>query len=357
MALPIDDLRDTLTRHKVYLDQVKTFEGTRFNVVLGNLLKDLTRELRNLSFETLDQMTKAQLSTFLRKIQGIVSKQFNAYAVEIIKRIRAFMEIDYTVLRDIFETIDGRPLRKANEEEKNSLPWGWLAVAGNARGFAILWGKITNAPIPATGQLPSVFITNNLAPVATKIVDIIRKGYANKATPSAVLKELRGTEAADFKDGAAATMSRQTQTMIRTIYHHVSQITQAAIASVYYRCYEWVSVLDDRTTVICRSRDGNIYIYGEGPLPPAHPNCRSDTIPTDCANDNRKPWTEDYYSWIKRQPAAFQDDALGKKRADDLRNGKSKASDYPKYAGSSGISPEDFKKKLPTMLMKARSAA
>lgn len=354
MALPIADLRDTLTRHKVYLDQVKTFEGTRFNVVLGNLLKDLTREFRALSFTTLDEMSKAQLMTFLRKIQDILGKQFNSYAVEIIKRIRAFMEIDFSVLIDIFEAVDGRTIRVANKQEENSLFLGLLPLAGNARGFAALWGKISNAPIPATGQLLVSFVSGNLSPLVSRTLDIIRKGYANKAKPADILSELAGTKENNFRDGAMATYSRQTQTMIRTVYQHVSQMTQAAIASAYYRCYEWVSVLDDRTTKICRSRDGNIYVYGFGPLPPAHPNCRSDTIPSEC--DSKKPWNETYYSWIKRQPPKFQDDALGKARADDLRNGKRGADDFTKYTGSSGISPEAFKRKLPTILMKSGSA-
>jgi SPP1 gp7 family putative phage head morphogenesis protein len=355
MALPIADLRDTLTRHKVYLDQVKTFEGTRFNVILGNLLKDLSREFRSLSFATMDEMSKAQLMTFLRKIQGILSKQFNSYVVEIINRIRAFMEVDYTVLRDIFEAVDGRKLQTANKEEQNELFLGWLSIAGTARGFAAMWGRIANAPIPATGQILPTFVSGNVSPIVARSLDIIRKGYANKAKPADVLKEFTGTKENNFKDGAMATFSRQNQTMLRTVYQHVSQMTQAAIASAYYRCYEWVSVLDDRTTKICRSRDGNVYVYGYGPLPPAHPNCRSDTIPSECDGKN-KAWDATYYSWIKRQPARFQDDALGKTKADDLRSGRRGAKDYPKYTGSSGISPEAFKRKLPIILMKSGSA-
>jgi len=43
--------------------------------------------------------------------------------------------------------------------------------------------------------------------------------------------------------------------------------------------YEWVSTLDSRTSTICRSRDGQKYEFGKGPLPPAHPNCRSAISP------------------------------------------------------------------------------
>lgn len=354
MAIPVDRLRDTLTRHQVYLEQVKVFESTRFGTVLSDLNKDLMREFRGLAFDTLDQMTKVQLSSFLRKITAMLSKQFNAYAAQVVKRIRAFMDTDHSVISDIFEAIDGRPVSRAQDDNSHVLPLGILSALGTARGLNYLWGKISNAPIPATGQTISPFISGNISAYAPRIVNLVTAAYANKYSPQKLVSLLTGTKEANFKDGEMARIERFNKTMLNTLYQHVSQTTQAAIASVYYKCYEWVSVLDDRTTKICRSRDGNIYVYGEGPLPPAHPNCRSNTIPADCDQPKSSNWSETFFAWFKRQPVTFRYDAIGKTANENLDNGKLKSEDFPKYSASSGISPEDFKGKLGTMLLPTR---
>jgi SPP1 gp7 family putative phage head morphogenesis protein len=355
MALPIGQLRDTLTRHQIYLEQVKVYEGLRFSVVLSDLNKDLTREFKALSFDTMDQMTKAQLSSFLRKLSAILGKQFNAYAAQVVKRIRAFMEVDHSVLSDCFEEIDGRLIKRANDEEKNKLPFGFLAAIGSVRGYNYLWGKIANSPIPATGQTIAPFISNNISAFIPRILNLVNMAYANKYTPNKLVQMLTGTKELNYKDGVLTTMERQNGTMLHTLYQHVSQLTQAAIASIYYRCYEWVSVIDAVTTVICRGRDGNIYVYGEGPLPPAHPRCRSNTIPAECGQPKDASWSESFYTWIRRQPRIFKEDAVGKRAATDLDSGKSKSEDFSKYSASSGISPEVFKGKLRTMLLTNRS--
>ena len=41
--------------------------------------------------------------------------------------------------------------------------------------------------------------------------------------------------------------------------------------------YRWISVLDSRTTDVCRGRSNKVYEVGVGPIPPAHPNCRCST--------------------------------------------------------------------------------
>ncbi|EGW6351294.1 phage head morphogenesis protein, partial [Salmonella enterica] len=96
----------------------------------------------------------------------------------------------------------------------------------------------------------------------------------------------------------------------------------------------------------CRSRDGQKYEIGKGPLPPAHPNCRSTTAPVissdfdflDAGAKRAARGAEGgiqvdasttYYDFLKQQPAWFQDEALGSVRGKIFRN--------------SGISPEEFR--------------
>lgn len=61
----------------------------------------------------------------------------------------------------------------------------------------------------------------------------------------------------------------------------------------------WVSMLDGKTTAICRSRSGKSYPAGSGPRPPAHVRCRSIVVPYP---PGRGEYEEPTYSdWLEKQ--------------------------------------------------------
>ena len=129
-----------------------------------------------------------------------------------------------------------------------------------------------------------------------------------------------------------------------------------------------MATLDSRTSLRCASLDGQVFPIGTGPRPPQHPNCRSTITPVtkswrelakpgalkrgrgadnlDALFERRlkgKGFTPDqiagikratrasmtgqvpgkltYARWLRRQPAAFQDDVLGPTRAALFRDG------------------------------------
>ena len=103
--------------------------------------------------------------------------------------------------------------------------------------------------------------------------------------------------------------------------------------------YEWVSTLDSRTSPICQARDSQVFLFTDKfqPKPPAHINCRSSTSPklspefdifdqgatrASKGADGGKQVSADlsYYEWLKRQPANFQDEILGKTKGAIFRN-------------------------------------
>jgi hypothetical protein len=81
----------------------------------------------------------------------------------------------------------------------------------------------------------------------------------------------------------------------------------------------------------CRSRDGERYPVDSGPRPPAHPGCRS--IVTEVLKDYAPPQRETYADWLKRQPAAVQDEIIGPARGRLLRAGKFEVSDFVDLRG------------------------
>jgi SPP1 gp7 family putative phage head morphogenesis protein len=127
---------------------------------------------------------------------------------------------------------------------------------------------------------------------------------------------------------------RSAQTLVRTANTHISNAVQQASAEAnadIVKEVEWRSVLDSRTTWICRSRDGERYPIDSGPRPPAHPGCRS--IVTEVLKDYAPPQRETYADWLKRQPASVQDEIIGPARGKLLRAGKFDVQDFVDLRG------------------------
>lgn len=134
--------------------------------------------------------------------------------------------------------------------------------------------------------------------------------------------------------------NHQVDALSRTVINHASSVARKevyAANSDILDGYEWVATLDSRTSFICGGRDGKVFQPG-GPMPPAHWNCRSTTIPvvkdefTQVKLTGSRPQKGDstgqisakstYGGWLRKQSKAFQDEALGPERARLFRTGK-----------------------------------
>ena len=176
-----------------------------------------------------------------------------------------------------------------------------------------------------------------------RLVTGVKMGFVQGQTTRQIVKNVVGA------GGLADISERNAATVIRTALSHISNEAR----NETYRQnddiiekYEWVSTLDSRTSTICRVRDGMTWEIGKGPMPPAHPNCRSTTAPVISSEfdfldkgakraakgaDGGTQVSADttYYEFLKQQPAWFQDQALGPVRGKIFRN--------------SGVSPEEFR--------------
>lgn len=127
---------------------------------------------------------------------------------------------------------------------------------------------------------------------------------------------------------------RGAEAMVRTSHTHIAgavqEATYAANDDLVGR-YEWRSVLDSRTSPICRARDGKMWPVGRGPMPPAHIRCRSTT--TAILDGFEPPERETYGEWLKRQPPQVQDSILGPTKAAAFRRGDYEIGDFVKPTG------------------------
>ncbi len=191
---------------------------------------------------------------------------------------------------------------------------------------------------------------------AAGVAKQIRTGTAIGESVDDIVKRLVGDPAAAGAfAGEMAKVKRDASAVVRTAVNHAS--TQAREASYVANAdvikgVKIVATLDERTTDVCMAQDGKVYPINEGPRPPFHFNCRTTTAPVtkswkemaaeaENAGDAAKlqtlsdapegarasmkgevPASEDYGSWLKKQPDQFQDEVLGPTKAQLFRDGK-----------------------------------
>jgi SPP1 gp7 family putative phage head morphogenesis protein len=129
--------------------------------------------------------------------------------------------------------------------------------------------------------------------------------------------------AANVSELISLRQAAQAESLTKTTANFISAAATDSVItanSALFAGYQWVSILDSRTTLICAGRDGNIYPVGKGPLPPAHWGCRSRVLPLvkpefekdKAGAGSSRPSPKDYGDWLKSQPASFQDEYFSK---------------------------------------------
>ncbi len=168
-----------------------------------------------------------------------------------------------------------------------------------------------------------------------QIIQTVRDGVTLGQTSQEITKNIKDL---------TKTQQRQAATLARTIANYVSIQAREVVMrenSDITDSYKWIATLDSRTSLICASRDQQIFKESnDSPKPPAHFNCRSTIAPIvkgefDLGLDieSRRPAVSDtgvkqvssstpYEAWLRRQSRAFQTEVLGVTRAKLFREGR-----------------------------------
>lgn len=371
-----EELVDIATRHQVYLERFKAGEVKKTDELFVRLNRDLKEALLALDETDLSILTTIEQAALLALVR---KNQVEAYTEHLDKLV-----LQLRLLADFEREFELESIDDVTEDE----------VEPNDGGGAGLWAAVQDRAMSATGKLLAawlgVWVTNEV----TRGEDMIRKATAEGWSVSRLTIAFRGTKARKYEDGLFGSARRNTATTINTAVQHVSSTARmhtmrnivmqpkgkgkvktnkegivtsipgnakAAAAAAGIKVgdklalmgYRWVSRLDSKTSQICRSLDGRVFQFDKGPLPPAHPNCRSSIaaeIPGRwlkrtpdgrfARRDERKAKGADgtepvdgkttYYEWLKTQPEAFQNDALGVTRATLFRKGGMSAATFAK---------------------------
>jgi SPP1 gp7 family putative phage head morphogenesis protein len=293
-------LYDISTRLAFYVEGVKANQVKQFDTTLREVSKTLTDAMKGVRYATLDAMSKAQLNRLIVSLRSAQSRIYSRFTNDLLGQIRDFTEADLEVNRRVYASNDGEVLSdeaateamKEEEGENRILPLFW-------------WRQVVNNPIPANGLflLPFIKAFSISSQAATEA--IIRKGYANGWTVEETLNALLGEPGTVQGSSQIVKIRNNAAVVIETAIAHAAAVVSAGVSSAFFGKYAWVSVIDAVTTDICRSRNGNVYVYGKGPLPPAHMRCRSHTIPVASGTALRNDGMNEWLAW---QPASFRSD-------------------------------------------------
>lgn len=275
-----------------------------------------------------DKRTRARLEKLLEKLAKDLEIPAGEYRKELIKQLREFAKYEARYQAD---TIGG-----------------WVNVDLVTPTVEQVWAAAKFEPLKlAASPIDFDSLINSWGDdEVSRLVMGVKSGFVEGLTTRQIIKNVVG-------DGGLADISQRNAIANgRTLVMHLAN--EARFATYQENDdvvigYTWVSTLDSRTSDICRSRDGQVYLFKDKnqPKPPAHYNCRSTTAPklstefdifdqgatrASKGADGGKQVAADttYYDWLKLQPASYQDEVLGKTKGLIFRN--------------SGLDAEEFRK-------------
>jgi hypothetical protein len=409
----IDQLAEFTTRHQVYLERLKAGEIKKTDVVFVKLAAELTRLLLQLRVANYSELSAVQQAKLVLDIRDIHKVAYNQLLKDIVNQLRdlsdAEREFELDALNEV--TID-ELVPDAGDKDQ-------------------MWQAVQDQPMSATGKLLAAYLGAWMGLEVERAADLARKAMAEGWSPSGLLIAFRGTKETAFSDGMWSSAKRNTATTIRTAIQHVSSTARWATMAdtifrpagtpkakrpgnddaspdaveldadgvvkripraardaaaragiklgdnVRVRGYRWVSILDSATSQICRSLSGQVFRFGKGPIPPAHPNCRSSIVAEllgkwtkrdargRFAKDERTqpaqggdavPVRLTYYEWLKTQPAEFQDDILGVTRGALFRKGGLSAEAFARLNLDRNFEPmtlDEMRKRAPLVFKRA----
>lgn len=303
-------LFDALVRQSLYVENVKLNQANQFRKVTRELSEEFKKLLPLIKYSTLDGMTKAELNAFIGILRKSQQRIWNKYTQELIDMLRSFMvvqaKVSKTIMAQAFSLGDVAPnqVEKELKEKQDSglfIPlFGWAAI--RASNSDQLWSRVFNSPLPSSGASMKGFIDSLSASSTVNVENAVRQAYVNANSVSELRNNVLGST--DGMKGILSRIETTSDAVGNTVIQQVAQLVNAAVQSAFYEKYQWVSILDSRTSSTCRTLNGQVFRYGKGPLPPAHPNCRSHIAPEIDSYD----LSESFDAWIERQPQEFKRD-------------------------------------------------
>lgn len=289
MPLPSETVADLTILHQIGLQRFSTGVVKRIQSTLRRMQADIEAQVRE------------RLSAGENEARSGQSLRLNA----LLRQVRVTQEEAHRAIRFDFD----REVQEACAAEADFITGLSRAQVGADARLATVSAQQLEAAVvthPLQGKTLREWTGQLQTGDVSRVSGQITMGYLEGESVPQVAKRVRQV---------LTVTERGAETLVRTSMTHINARAverNAAMNPEIFARYQWVSVLDSRTTPVCRARAGKAFEHGKGPLPPAHPNCRSTVFslvkgvgPADDLG---------YEDWLLRQDAETQRDILGPAR-------------------------------------------
>lgn len=321
-----DDLLDALTEHQI---QLQRLSGGTARKILAMLKRSEARIVERLLDTDISALSRARQERLLTEMRRIIESAYHDATGALQLDLNDLAVYEGEFQQDLFRRV---------------LPVKFETVVPSAEQLIV-----AATARPFQGKLLKDVYSELSASAFKKVRDTIRLGFVEGRTTDQIVRDLRGRRSQGYKDGVLGRNRRDTEAVVRTAVNHTAN---AAREHVYERNHALIkgvrfnATLDARTTLVCASNDGKVFEPGKGPRPPLHFNCRSSTSPvlkswrelgfdmdevppgTRASMNGQVPADLTYSDWLRKKPAAFQDEVLGPRRGKMFRRGKEEVSRF-----------------------------
>jgi SPP1 gp7 family putative phage head morphogenesis protein len=348
MPLVNGDMLDASIGRQITIERLKNNNKKDIALELSKLDKKLVVLLSGIDDISLLNRSK------LNKLISTVSSEVDKYSKSVLNLIYSTTS-DFMPLESAFQASLLNEVIKSDDYTAFKVSSS-LLLSKYANSFI----NEGNGKATTVKKAESKLVSSN----SSKVTQALNNAFLNTVATNELLKAVRGTKQNKFRDGVLFSLSNTSNTLSDSLIQHSSVIAKVETGKRNgIKKYTWLATIDGRTSTQCRSLDEleTIYVFGEGPLPPLHYNCRSTII---YIIDGRLSQTEGdgsrtarnsegktvmidsnigYYEWLKSRPINVQERVLGKTKTNLFNNGGLTEKEFAKLSIGKNYAPLTIK--------------
>ena len=265
-------VEQALTRHDLDLIQYQNGQIKDAISTINNLQIEIVAEIKRA-----EPSSKRELQLLLGTVDAAIDRTYAAMAMESIEALTEYAVVESQAV----STISSRGFRAP------------IAPKILPKSVALEIVETVLAPNDSSGTTIANRWLRQRDGTKGNIRDGLNYAIQNDQTLDDMLRIIRGNRALQFRDGVMAKSKRGAEMIVRTA---TDAVTNSARLATYKRNSDTISgiqsnaVLDSRTTILCRTRNGYAWHLLSGkpfrgtPIsfpgtPPWHFNCRSTLVP------------------------------------------------------------------------------
>lgn len=318
-------LQDRTILHATYLERFKRDLGERIVAMLND---EVEPEVLAKLQARLDRIATRGYDKGLHSTQRLADLQAALSGI-----IHEFSKTTYRGVRDELVAFAKEEAKWQVASLRRAIPRE-IVVDLTVPSPVQLRAIVTEGPI--NGALLKDWFAKFEAKTLENVTKAVNVGISSGETTAQIAARVRGTPAAAYADGAFNGSRVEAQTLAQTATAHTAQRARSITAQEnadIIKGEKWSATLDSRTCPVCAPLDGKVMPLGEGPRPPAHPNCRCASVPvlkswrdlgynvgdlpkgTRASMDGQAPADLTFNEWLKQQPPGRVARVLGSKDA------------------------------------------